>query len=204
MNVLAIGAHPDDVEFGCAGTLIKFTQKGHKLYLFVATEGQYGGEAERRRAEQIESSELMGAENLVFGGYNDTELLENRKLITDIENIMGRCRPDYVFINYTDDTHQDHRNLGRAAITAARYTKNVLLYEVPTTQNFNPTVYVDIDLVLNKKLACLEAHASQVMKTNIEGLNILEIARSAAHFRGIQARLRNAEAFQPLRMLINI
>lgn len=204
MKFLAIGAHPDDIEFGCAGTLIKIAQKGHGLYLFVATDGEYGGKSERRRAEQAESAKLMGAEDLVFGGYTDTELLESRKLITDIETVMRRCGPDYIFVNYADDTHQDHRNLSRAAITAARYTRNVLFYEVPTTQNFNPTVYVDIDLVLRKKLACLEAHASQVAKTNIEGLNILEIAKSAANFRGIQARVRNAEAFQSLRLMIDI
>ncbi|OGB91563.1 MAG: hypothetical protein A2Z31_08140 [candidate division NC10 bacterium RBG_16_65_8] len=65
-------------------------------------------------------------------------------------------------------------------------------------------MFVDVDVVLERKVAALEAHASQVTKTNIEGLTILDIARSSAHFRGIQGRVRNAEGFVPLRLFINI
>jgi LmbE family N-acetylglucosaminyl deacetylase len=79
-----------------------------------------------------------------------------------------------------------------------------LFYETPTTQNFSPTVYVDIDGLLEDKVRSLEAHASQVEKTNVEGLSILEFARSSAHFRGVQGRVRSAEAFVPLRLFINI
>jgi LmbE family N-acetylglucosaminyl deacetylase len=80
----------------------------------------------------------------------------------------------------------------------------VLFYEGPTTQNFSPTVFVDIDPVLERKIDALKAHQSQVMKTNIEGLTIVDIIRSSAHFRGIQGRVRNAEGFVPLRLFINI
>jgi LmbE family N-acetylglucosaminyl deacetylase len=80
----------------------------------------------------------------------------------------------------------------------------VLFYEGPTTQNFSPNVFVEIDGVLQDKIAALQAHKSQVTKTNIEGMNILDIVHSSAHFRGIQGRVRNAEAFVPLRLFINI
>jgi LmbE family N-acetylglucosaminyl deacetylase len=89
-------------------------------------------------------------------------------------------------------------------MTATRYTRNVLFYEGPTTQNFTPTVFVNIDSVLEKKMAALKAHSSQVMKTNIEGLSIIDVARASAHFRGIQGRAKNAEGFMPLRLFINI
>jgi len=91
-----------------------------------------------------------------------------------------------------------------STVTATRYTKNVLFYEGPTTQSFSPTVFVDIDAVLNDKVQALCAHESQVRKTNIEGLTIVDIIRSSAHFRGIQGRVRNAEGFVPLRLFINI
>jgi hypothetical protein len=58
--------------------------------------------------------------------------------------------------------------------------------------------------VLDKKLACLEAHRSQVAKTNIEDLSILELAVSTANFRGIQGRVKYAEAFQSIRLLLNL
>jgi hypothetical protein len=63
---------------------------------------------------------------------------------------------------------------------------------------------VDIDTVLEDKIQALRAHTSQVKKTNIEGLTILDIIRSSAHFRGIQGRVKNAEGFVPLRLFINI
>ena len=118
--------------------------------------------------------------------------------------IIRRSAPDFIFVHYHDDTHQDHRHLSVATITATRYTRNVLFFEGPTTQNFSPSVFVDVDGVLEDKVAALEAHASQVTKTNIEGLTIVDIARASAHFRGIQGRVRNAEAFVPLRLFINI
>jgi LmbE family N-acetylglucosaminyl deacetylase len=89
-------------------------------------------------------------------------------------------------------------------MSATRYVRNVLFFEVPTTQNFNPQVYVDIADTLERKFKVLEAHASQVMKTNIENMSIVELARANATFRGIQGRVKFAEAFAPLRLFINI
>jgi len=109
-----------------------------------------------------------------------------------------------IFVNSPDDTHQDHRNLAQAAMSATRYVPNFLFFEVPSTVNFNPNCYTDIADVLDTKLAGLEAHRSQVTKTNIEDLTILELARSCANFRGIQARVKYAEAFQSVRLLLNL
>ena len=89
-------------------------------------------------------------------------------------------------------------------MSATRYVRNVLFFEVPTTQNFNPQVFVDISDTLEQKFKVLEAHASQVMKTNIEDMYIIELAQASATFRGIQGRVKFAEAFAPLRLFINI
>ena len=70
--------------------------------------------------------------------------------------------------------------------------------------NFNPQVFVDIADTLERKEKALQAHKSQVMKTNIEDLSIVEVARSSANFRGIQGRVKYAEAFHSLRLFINI
>jgi LmbE family N-acetylglucosaminyl deacetylase len=89
-------------------------------------------------------------------------------------------------------------------MSATRYVRNVLFFEVPTTQNFNPQVFVDITDTLDRKVQTLEAHTSQIMKTNIEDLSIVELAKANATSRGIQGRVRFAEAFAPLRLFINI
>jgi len=204
MNILAIGAHPDDIEFGCGGTLLKYSEKGHKVYLLVMSKGDKGGDLKVRQKEQEDSARILRVEKLYFGNYKDTEIVQSQKLITEIEGFLKGIKPDFIFVHYFDDTHQDHRNLSNSTISATRYIQNVLFYEGPTTQNFTPNVYVDITSALDKKFECLEAHVSQVSKTNIEGLSIIEAAKSAAHFRGIQGRVNYAEAFNSLRLFINI
>ncbi|HTP42169.1 MAG TPA: PIG-L deacetylase family protein [Nitrospiria bacterium] len=204
MNILAIGAHPDDIEIGCGGTLIKYAEHGHRVHLMVLTGGEQGGRRNTRRKEQDASARIMGARGIFWGRYEDTKVSVDRRLIQQIERVINQIDPLFIFVHYGDDTHQDHRHLATCTVTATRYTRNVLFYEGPTTQNFTPTVFVNIDAVLDKKLRTLRAHDSQVMKTNVEGMSILDVARSSAHFRGIQGRVRNAEGFVPLRLFINI
>lgn len=204
MRILAIGAHPDDIEFGCGGTLIKYARQGHQIFLLVMTDGSGGGDGAIRRREQEESARILRASKIFWGEYSDTALPLDREIIQRVEGVIQEVQPEFIFVHYHDDTHQDHRHLATSTITATRYTRNVLFYEGPTTQNFSPSVFVDIDTVLEDKVATLRAHGSQVSKTNIEGLTIVDIARSSAHFRGIQGRVRNAEGFVPLRLFINI
>jgi LmbE family N-acetylglucosaminyl deacetylase len=168
MRILAIGAHPDDIEFGCGGTLVKYARQGHQVFLLVMTDGGGGGSVELRRREQEAAAVVLGASKVFWGGYPDTALPLDRDLIQHLEQVIGEVEPDFIFVHYHDDTHQDHRT------------------------------------VITLKVASLEAHGSQVSKTNIEGLSIVDIARSSAHFRGIQGRVKNAEGFTPLRLFINI
>ena len=204
MNILAIGAHPDDIEIGCGGSLIKYSRAGHNVYLLIMTAGEMGGDADIRKSEQLESAKVIEAKDVIFKDYPDTNLPLNKILISNIEAVVKKTKPELIFVNYTHDTHQDHRTLAKGTISATRYIKNVLFYEVPTTHDFNPSVYVDITDVIEQKVGCLEAHASQVMKTNIEGLSIVEIAKSSATFRGIQGRVKFAEGFVPLRQFLSI
>lgn len=204
MKTLAIGAHPDDIEIGCAGNLSKYAGSGHDLYLLVMSMGEMGGESKVRKEEQAKSAQIMGARDLIWGGYNDTQLTSHmNKMISDIETLLKKIKPDFLFVNYGDDSHQDHRTLCKAVTAASRYIRNVLFYEVPTTQNFLPSVFVDIRDTMDSKIETLLAHKSQVGKTNIEGLSIVDIAKSMAVFRGIQGRVVLAEGFMPLRLFIN-
>ncbi|OGL00945.1 MAG: hypothetical protein A3E31_16495 [Candidatus Rokubacteria bacterium RIFCSPHIGHO2_12_FULL_73_22] len=204
MNILAIGAHPDDIEYGCGGMLAKYARKGHDVYMFVASDGARGGDGAVRRREQDEAARILGVREVFWGGYLDTEVPLSRELIARLETAIQQVAPRMIFVNSPDDTHQDHRHLAQCASSATRYVPNFLFYEGPSTQNFAPNCSTDIADVLDLKLACLEAHRSQVTKTNIEDLTILELARSCANFRGIQARVKYAEAFQSVRLLLNL
>jgi LmbE family N-acetylglucosaminyl deacetylase len=205
MNILAVGAHPDDIEVGCGGTLIKYAQRGHNIFLLLISKGEMGGEAEVRYKEQMKAAEIIGARDVFWGGFTDTELLDRgNDIIHTAERYIKEIQPSFIFVNFFDDTHQDHRTVNRSVLSAARYVRNVMFYEVPTTNSFTPNVFVDIASVLDLKLEALKAHASQVMKTNIEDLSIMDIARSSAHFRGVQGRVPLAEGFVSERLFINI
>ncbi len=204
IRILALGAHPDDIESGCGGTLAKYAQNGHRIFLMVMTEGERGATEGVRKREQEQAAKCLRIEKVYWGGYPDTEVPMEQGLIHKIERVLREVDPHFIFVHYFDDTHQDHRHLAMSTLPATRYTTNVLFYEGPTTQNFSPTVFVDIDPVLEKKIEALGAHTSQVKKTNIEELTIIDVIRSSAHFRGIQGRVKNAEAFVPLRLFINL
>ena len=205
MNILAIGPHPDDIEIGCGGTLIKYSQKGHNVFMLIVTRGELGGEGETRYREQLDAANIIGTREVLWGNLRDTELLDKgNEIIHLVERHIATIKPSFIFVNFFDDTHQDHRTVNRSVLSATRYVKNVMFYEVPTTNNFTPNVFVDIGSVLHKKIEALEAHASQIMKTNIEDLSIVDIARSSAHFRGVQGRVPLAEGFVSERLFINI
>jgi N-acetylglucosamine malate deacetylase 1 len=199
-RVLALAPHPDDMEIGCAGTLAAYAARGAETYLFVATAGEVGGEAAARMREQEESARLLGVRRVFWGGFPDTHLPDHANaLLARLEETMREVRPDLVLVNHCRDTHQDHRTLGEVANSVTRYVPNVLAYETPSSEEFQPTAFMDIHDTLSVKLKALEAHTSQVEQTHVH-LSIIEIALATAHFRGVQGKLSCAEAFMPIRM----
>lgn len=197
-KILAIGAHPDDIEFGCGGTLLLLASRKYEIHLLILSTGEVGERGIERKSEQMESAEILSAK-VHWGGFSDTRIPVDRTSIEVIEKIVDEVSPDLIFSHYGDDTHQDHRAVAQATLSATRYIRNVLFYEVPTTQNFNPTVYVDIESVFDGKENLLRAHSSQVLATRIANLSILETAQSTAYFRGYQGRVKYAEGFCPAR-----
>ncbi|HXH73038.1 MAG TPA: PIG-L deacetylase family protein [Mariprofundaceae bacterium] len=199
-RILVLAAHPDDLEIGCGGALAVHAERGDEVHAFIATFGDAGGEAMVRKAEQEKAAEILGIRRLHWGEFHDTHLPEEaRELMTRLEAVVQEVQPDTVYVNYRDDTHQDHRVLAQVAHSVTRYVPNVLAYETPSSTAFEPTLFMDIHDTLSKKLKALEAHASQVDKTHVR-LNIVEIALATVHFRGVQGKLTCAEAFMPVRL----
>jgi LmbE family N-acetylglucosaminyl deacetylase len=202
MNILAIGSHPDDIEFGCGGTMHKLAQAGSRVYLLLMTDGSFGGDPKRRRLEQEKSAVCLGAQDIFWAGFDDTRLPQSQTAIQAIEAVIKTVKPTFVFVHHGNDTHQDHRHTNENTVVASRNIPNVLFYEGPTTIDFVPNVFVDISDHIKNKSSCLSCHASQVNKTNVRQQSILDIARATAMFRGTQCRATYAEGFVSLRMFI--
>jgi LmbE family N-acetylglucosaminyl deacetylase len=204
MRILAISPHPDDLEIGCGGTLLKYSRRGAEITALIMTDGSLGGGVSLRRTEQDEAARIIGIQQVLWGGFQDADLPGDRLVIDRIEEVLREIEPTFLFVPYGKDTHQDHRKVSSAALSATRYARNVLFYECPTSTDFHPTIFVDVDAEIEEKIEALEAHRSQVERTHIEGLPITDIARSMAHFRGTQSRVKHAEGFLPVRLFINL
>lgn len=204
MKILAIGAHPGDIEFGCGGTLYKYRLKGHHVEMLLLTDGAKGGDPKIRKKEQEEAANLIGARALHWGEFGDCAIPYDSKAIMVIEKVINDINPDLVFAHYMDDTHQDHRNAALASITASRKVRNLLLYESFSTNRFSPQVFIDITSLADKKLEFLGTHKSQQNKTYTDGITVSSISRSLAEIRGSEIFVKNAEAFHSVRLIINI
>jgi LmbE family N-acetylglucosaminyl deacetylase len=204
MKILAVAPHPDDIEIGCGGTLIKLARAGHEISLAIMTKGDVGGEGGQRQREQEAAAKLYKAKRIFWLGFQDTRVPLTKESIDALDRVMREVKADVVFAPHEEDTHQDHRNTAQQVLSATRYTQNVLFYEVPSSVNFQPDVFVDISAVLEAKYKALRAHKSQINKVNVADLSIIDCARSMAHFRGYQGRVKAAEGFKALRLLLEI
>lgn len=201
MKILAIGSHPDDIEYGCGGTLLKAASAGHDLNLLVMTCGSCLEDEPVRKAEQEKVAHRLNAK-LHWGGFQDTNLICNRELVCAVESVITRVEPDLIFVNAPEDSHQDHRALAAATAAACRYVHNVLYYHDYTSINFRGGVFVDIGGLVDEKANLLSCHASQVAKPNPAGLDMCESVHALAAYYGFIAKVKYAEAFNPLRCLL--
>ncbi len=204
MRILALGAHPDDIEYGCGGTFIKFARRGEEIYFMVLTKGEFGGDAEVRQKEQEEAIKFMGVKKIFWAGYKDTELPNERIIISDIDRVISEINPNEVYVNHIDDIHQDHRTLAECTLAATRYVRRVFFYEDYTSVKFEPDIFVDIGDVLEEKQKLIQIYSSQVVKSYPTKLDMNESVRAIANFRGFQGKVKYAEGFKAFRFLRDI
>lgn len=201
-TVLAIGAHPDDIEFGCGATLLRYREEGcatHALVLTGGERGHNGPKTQVRIAEARAGARALALTALEIHDLPDTQLAHEReKVRTLIEEAVRRLQPDIVFTHNARDAHADHRAVHEATREAVRGACTILCYENPSTPpEFNPQLYVDVSDYLEDKIAALACHRSQAAKPYADP----KVIRHSAGFRGNQARIRYAEAFEAIRIL---
>lgn len=165
-TLVAVGAHPDDIEIGCAGSLLRWAHR-YRLVLVVATDG---GRSRPAGADRIVEAEKVaasfGAELHVLG-LADGELGAIADVIASLEAIAAEHRPARVLVPCHRDSHQDHRHLGRAARAAFRRVDEVLAYESHSTEQFAPSFFVDIDASIDRKCELLSLYESQLGKVAV-------------------------------------
>jgi len=219
VKILAIGAHPDDVELGCGGALALFKKKGHDVSVLVLTRGEASGDPVVRENECKLAASIIGADRLYFGNLADTRITDGVETVRTIEDTIDTAAPDFVFTHSPKDSHQDHRNTYLASMSAARHTSRIVLYESPAAlQEFSPQAFIDISSTVNLKLKAVAAFNSQNGKTYMNGKtrstdpcrnceNYSQISNAIAglaRYRGFQAGVDLAEAFEVARYILDL
>jgi len=200
-RVLAVGAHPDDVEIGAGATLAQHVQRGDEVTILTASRGRVGGNAEDRAAESVLAAERLGA-RLVLGDLEDTHIPDRGATIDLIEGVVGRLRPDVVYVHSSHDVHQDHRAVHAATLVATRNVPRVLCYQSPSaTIEFKPSTFVPIMDGLGQKLAAIAAFESQ---TAIRDYLAEDMLTATARYWGRFARSRYAEPFEVVRDSVEV
>lgn len=199
--VVAIGAHPDDVEGGCFGTLAKYRIAGNEVVIVLLTKGGRGGDTAVRENEAKEAASVIKAKFIV-GDFEDGMIGDNSEVVQWIEKQLKKVKADIVFFPCSIDHHQDHRNVSRAATAASRSIDNVLMYETSSTTEFHPQMFVDISDTLKEKVLALSKHESVLKSDCLVG----EAVTNLGKYRAYQLRKygKVVEAFQVVKWRLNI
>lgn len=205
--ILAVGAHPDDIELGCGAALLRYKVEGHETHGIVFSSGEGGvHDALRinvnpRKKEAEKGARVMKLDSLTILEFPDTKLGSRQDDIKRaIEEVSRQLHPDLVFTHNRHDLHCDHHAVFLATLEAARRVPTILCYENPNTPpNFQPNCFIDVSLYLDYKIKALKCHSSQ---TRSRPYLEEDVVHSLARVRGRQARLRAAEAFEAIRFTV--
>jgi LmbE family N-acetylglucosaminyl deacetylase/CheY-like chemotaxis protein len=161
-HVLAIGAHPDDIEVGCGGILLSHVAQGHEVSVLVLTGGEVTGMPAEIAREAARAAELMGV-RLFHLNLADSSVSESGATVAEISRVIEDLNPDTVYTPSGHDFNQDHRNVHHATLVAAQRVPRVYCYQCPSsTVDFHPTRFVAVDEFMDRKLAVIRAYTSQV------------------------------------------
>ena len=210
MRILAVGAHLDDIEIACGGTLAKAVNAGHDIKVLIMSRSGYTDkEGKMQRTDDIAVKEGLNALHTL--GIHEIEILEfatkDIPFQSDVVNAIDLCiakyDPEIIFTHHPFDTHQAHEGVAKATIAAARRKNTVFFYEPITPSGrsyvaFKPTLYVDIESTLDKKIDSLKCHTSEYNKFGAE--DWIEGVRCRCGFRGYEIGKKYAEAFEILRL----
>ncbi len=196
--IIAVGAHPDDIELGCGGTVRAAAKAGKKVIAVVMTKGEQSADPEVRCEESKKALTMLGVSEVHFGDFPDTELPNSSKAVKFLEAFYDNQKAETILTHSINSMHQDHRQVGWLSMAAFRFSPRILAYETPrVTSTFTPAYYVDISDSINEKLAALKCHGTQKNKSYIHVESIV----SMAIFRGHQVNVNYAEAFEVVRFV---
>lgn len=216
MNILALFAHPDDVEIECGGTLLKYRQAGHRIYIALTTSGNTGSNvlscreeiASTREKEQLAAAKYLDAE-VMFLRYEDEGLFDTPETRRAVLTAIRWAKPDVIFTHDPKDYSPDH-NITAKLVTQAMLCLSGQLYDadlppiekMPMVFFKGKKCFVDISSELDTKLEMINCHQSQYawLATFHPEAAFTERVKVCDRMRGMWAGCGYAEGYEAFRM----
>ena len=207
MNVLAIGAHYDDIELGCGGALTKHVAEGDKVYAYVATVSGFASHDNKvirsnevAKKEGMVAMDILGVK-LICGTFNTLEVEFCDELNLQIVRIVEENKIDLVYTHWVGDIHHDHQAVARAALHSCRPVPRMLMYRsnwYHSNFDFRGNFYVDITKWWGNKEAAVYAHQSEMLRT---GSSWIKFFKNEAESAGQRIGMEYAEVFEVVKWL---
>lgn len=208
MKILAIGAHFDDVEIGCGGTLLKRRlENGDSITILTVTSSEYTSpengatrKPEVARKEAEDAARIIGAE-LICMDKEPLTLIHTEQLAHELNHVVQDISPDLVLTHWGGDFHSDHAAVSQSSVRAARHVGTILLYRsnwYHTETKFIGNYYVDISSYLDKKLDVIRVYDSVLKQVNYSWLDFI---RQQNRFMGMKVGVDAAESFRCIKYL---
>ena len=224
MNILVVGAHPDDEVLGCGGSMAKWSNAGHEVHVLILAEGATSRDAVRNRdlrSEELsalksaayQAGEILGVKSVQVLGMPDNRMdsMDLLDVVKVIEFEIEKMNPEMVVTHHAGDVNIDHRVIHEAVVTACRpqpgqSVKRIQSFEVPSSTewqapgsgpSFQPNCFVDISETIELKVEALETYASEMR--DWPHSRSLKAVDHLARWRGASIGCNAAEAFLLMR-----
>lgn len=208
MNILAIGAHFDDLELGCGGALARHSKNGDKVIGFIATDSGFSNtdgiqlrNSENALQEAKVASRIVGYD-LFLGGFPTFQLEYGEQIHSRLIKLIEEKHIDIIYTHWINDVHHDHRNLSLATLHASRHVNRVLMYRSNwyiSETDFHENFYVDITDTWAIKEKAIKAYQSEMKRIGEKWITYL---RQEAINNGLKIGVKYAEAFQVVKWLL--
>jgi LmbE family N-acetylglucosaminyl deacetylase len=208
MNILAIGAHFDDIELGCGGAIASAVASGDNVYLYVATvSGFLNLAGEEVRSSEValkeagDASKILGAKELICGNFKTLEVEFTDQLNVDLIKIVESKKIDMVYTHWTGDIHHDHQAVAKASLHSCRHVPKLLMYRsnwYHSPYDFRGNFYVDITNFWQVKERAIHAHVSEMGRTSEKWITFF---KNEAENAGQKIGVKFAEVFEVVKWL---
>ncbi|NQT90799.1 MAG: PIG-L family deacetylase [Candidatus Omnitrophica bacterium] len=208
MKVLAIGAHFDDIELGCAGSLMRHIDKGDEVTMLVVAHSGYStydGKLLRTKTQSLKegkaAAKIIGA-RLICGKRKTKTLAYSYELIEFLNKWIDKLGVDLIYGHWDHDVHQDHSAIGKAILNAGRRVPRILMYRsnwYQTTKEFRGTFYVDISRYIDRKIEAVRAHKTEC---RMRGNRWVDFFKKVNANHGQEMDTEYAECFETVRYLM--